>query len=157
MNQHQKDILDTIRKNVIISFNRLKDTMIEDKKKISDRPFRIHLKELVETNKVLRIKSRNQHVYYTTKQNYQILLQSAENALKDIPVVEKEILNSKPEFDQLSQIEKYVWIDFYVRRLSEIHLILLEVYEMTNNQIFMDTSKKIEKLRYMILKLSKEI
>lgn len=157
MNQYQKQILDAIKETWIISFNHLRDATVKEKKMMSDRTFRSHLKELVKSNKILRIKSRNQHVFYTTEQKYQILLKAAKDAAKIVQNSKKQILNCKYESNQESQPEEYIMMEFFIRYLSNIHLEFLGYYEMTNDKTFLNASDEINGLRSVLLKQCKEI
>ncbi|MBS3926442.1 MAG: hypothetical protein KGZ34_07135 [Nitrosarchaeum sp.] len=69
MDKREKQIYKVLEKYTRVRFNRLKKIIVEEKELMSERPFRVTLKQLVENGLVKKIEIDKQHVEYTVDFN----------------------------------------------------------------------------------------
>jgi len=155
LNQHQKNIYDTIQEVGLVRSGYLKEIVVKEKKLMSDRPFRTHLAELVNSNKVMRFESGKQNVHYCTKQNWQFtlnVLKQAEKAFKD---AEKEFELLKIKFAKMSEDEVVKETVVGVMQLGQFDSMLIEAYKITKEKKFKDALDNMLRMKSILLNLAK--
>ena len=154
MNQHQKNIYDTLQKAGLIRSSRLKDIVVKEKKLMSDRPFRIHLAELVDSDKVIRFESGKQNVHYCTKQNYIFLLNTLNKAEKAFKNSEKDFELLKSKFAKMSEDEIVKETVVGVMQLGQFDSMLDEAYKITKEKKFKDALDNMLRMKSKLLNLT---
>lgn len=133
MDRPEKEIFAVINEKGKIRYNELKRIIVEEKKIVSERPFREALNRLVGNRAVFRIQLDKQNVIYTADPKLYRIEKNMEAYHEAIlSGYERDLDKLKEKINKLSDVEKADLLISFTKSISFLHFLFEHVDSVTS-------------------------